>query len=422
VDELIRSKMHEALDVEEPDLHLRSRVLASIPIDEPRARWSWKFSGQWAGGVVAALLAVAVVAGLLYEQGARSMLGPTTPPPLKLQAPEGIAIAPDGTVYVSDYPGNYVFRVEPNGGLAIVAGIGKYVYDPAHSGSPGLSGDGGPAIKANLANPSGLAVDRDGNLFISDSYRGTVRRIDSRGIITTIAGGGLTSLNFGDGGPATAAILQFPLGLALDAAGALYVGDTMASALGSTPRPDHRVRRIDPNGTITSLDTSALPGPGFAPGYLAVDGAGNLYVSDRAPIQSVNIVGGCRIVRVSKAGAVSVVAGTGTCGFSGDGHPAVAAQLDDPNGIAFDSAGNLYFSDSNNHRIRRIDQNGIITTVAGTGVAGFSGDDGPGTQAQLNHPFGIAMAPGNFLYIADGGNHRVRLLSLSDGIITTAAK
>jgi sugar lactone lactonase YvrE len=412
VEELIRSKMHEALDVEQPDIHMRSRVLASIPIDHPRARRSWTFSGQWAGGLVAGLLAIAVVAGLLYEQSGRPLLGPTTPPPLTLQAPEGIAIAPDGTVYVSDYPGNYVFRLEPNGGLAIVAGIGKYVYDPAHSGSPGSSGDGGLAIKANFANPSGLAVDRHGNLFISDSYRGTVRRIDGAGIITTIAGGGPTSLNFGDGGPATAAVLQFPLGLAFDAAGALYVGDA----------PGHNVRRIDPSGTITSLDTSALPGPGFAPGYVAVDGAGNLYVSDRAPIQSVNIVGGCRIVRVSKAGAVSVVAGTGTCGFSGDGHPAVAAQLDDPNGIAFDSAGNLYFSDSNNHRIRRIDRNGIITTVAGTGVAGFSGDGGPGTQAQLNQPFGIAMAPGNLLYIADGGNHRVRLLSLSDGIITTAAK
>jgi sugar lactone lactonase YvrE len=410
VEELIRSKMHEALDVEQPDVHLRSRVLASIPIDRRPARRSWTVSGQWAGGLVAGLLAIAVVAGLLYTGG--RAVGPTTSPQPRLKAPEGIAVAPDGTVYVSDYPGNYVFRVEPNGGLAIVAGIGKYVYDPAHSGSPGPSGDGGPAIKANLLEPSGLAVDRQGNLFVSDSYRGTIRRIGSRGIITTVAGGGPTSLSSGDGGPATAAILQFPLGLAFDAAGALYIGDA----------PGHSVRRVDPSGTITSLDTSALPGPGFAPGYLAFDGVGDLYVSDRAPISSANVIGGCRIVRISKAGAVSVVAGTGTCGYSGDGHAAVAAQLDDPNGIAFDSAGNLYFSDSNNNRIRRIDQNGIITTVAGTGVAGFSGDNGPGIQAQLNNPFGIAMAPGDFLYISDGGNHRVRLLSLSDGIITTAAK
>ena len=411
MEELVRSKMHEALEVEQPDVHLRSRVLASIPIDRRPVRRSWTFSGQWTGGLVAGLLTIAVVAGLVYT-GLRGV-GPATSPQPRLKAPEGIAIAPDGTVYVSDYPGNYVFRVTPNGGLAIVAGIGKYVYDPAHNGSPGSSGDGGPATKANLANPSGLTVDQNGNLLVSDSGRGVVRRIDAHGVITTVVGGGPANLNGGDGGPAIAAVLQFPLGIAFDTSGALYVGDT----------GDGKVRRIDPNGTITSLDTSGVPPPNFAPGYLAVDSADNLYVSDRGRFSALpHGGGGCRIVRVGKGGAVSVVAGTGTCGFSGDGGPATAAQLDDPNGIAFDSAGNLYFSDSNNNRIRRIDRNGIITTVAGTGVAGFSGDGGSATQAQLNTPFGIAIAPGHLLYIADGGNHRVRLLDLSDGVITTAAR
>ena len=417
MEELVRSKMHAALEVEQPDVHLRSRVLASIPIDRRPARRSWTFSGKWAGGWVAGLLAIAVVAGLVYTRGALSVLGPeTTPPQHKLRAPEGIAIGPDGTVYVSDYEGNYVFQLEPNGHPAIVAGIGKIVYEP---GRPyvGPGGDGGPAINANLANPSGLAMDRNRNLFVSDSYRSIVRRIDGHGVITTAVGGGPASLNGGDGGPAVAATLEYPLGLAFDPTGALYVGDT----------GDGKVRRIDPSGTITSLDSSALPAPSWAPGYLAVDSAGNLYVSDRSPsvippAQRFISGGGCRIVRVGKDGVVAVIAGTGTCGFSGDGGPATAAQLDDPNGIAFDSAGNLYFSDSNNNRIRRIDGNGIITTVAGTGVAGFSGDGGRGTQAQLNTPFGIAMALGNLLYIADGGNHRVRLLNLSDGVITTAAR
>ena len=417
MEELIRSRMHQALDVEPPDVRLRSRVLASIPIERRPARRSWTFSGQWASGLVAGLLAIAVVAGLLYIRGALNVLGPeTTPPQHMLMAPEDIAIGPDGSVYVSDYQGNYVFQLEPNGSLAIVAGNGKIVYEP---GRPyvGPGGDRGPAINANLANPSGLAVDRNRNLFVSDSYRSVVRRIDGRGVITTVVGGGPASLNGGDGGPADAASLQFPLGLAFDPTGALYVGDP----------GDDKVRRIDPSGTITTIDSSALPAPSWAPGYLAVDSSGNLYVSDRSPYvippaQRFINGGGCRIVRVGKDGTVSVVAGTGTCGFSGDNGPAVSAQLDDPNGIAFDAAGNLYFSDSNNNRIRRIDRNGIITTVAGTGVAGFGGDDGPGTDAQLNLPFGIAMAPGNLLYIADSGNHRVRLLSLSDGIITTAAR
>jgi sugar lactone lactonase YvrE len=410
VDELIRSKMHEALEVEQPDPRLRSRVLASLPIDQPTTRRSWTISGQWAGGMVAGLLAIAIVAALLYARDGLNVIGPTTPiAPIKLKAPEGIAIGPDGSVYVSDYQGNRVFRVEPDGSLVVVAGTGTIVFNPAPY--PVSSGDGGLAIHATLSNPSGLAVNPSGNLFVSDSYASRVRRIDGQGIITTIAGGGLSSLDLGDGGQATSATLQFPLGLAFDSAGALYVGDT----------PDRKVRRIDPNGTITSLDTSALPAPAWAPGYLAFDSAGNLYVSDRASFPAV-FTGGCRIVRFSQAGAVSVVAGTGTCGFGGDGGPAVAAQLDDPNGIAFDSAGNLYFSDSNNHRIRRIDRNGIITTVAGTGVAGFSGDGGLATSAQLNFPFGIGIAPGDLLYIAEGGSGRVRLVRLSDGIITTAAK
>jgi hypothetical protein len=117
---------------------------------------------------------------------------------------------------------------------------------------------------------------------------------------------------------------------------------------------------------------------------------------------------------------MTVIAGTGRCGFSGDGGPAVEATLEDPNGLAFDSAGNLYFATGN--RIRRIDRNGIITTVAGTGVAGDAGDGGLGINAQLDGPFGIGIAPGGFLYIAEGGGHRVRMLRLSDGVITTVAR
>jgi sugar lactone lactonase YvrE len=298
-------------------------------------------------------------------------------------------------VYVSDYEGGYVFRLQRDGGLAIVAGTGR----------SGEGGDGGPAIKASLSGPSGMVVDRNGNLFVAEQQGKRIRRIDPRGIITTIAGSGASDSS-GDGNLAIAVSLSHPLGLVFDSAGALYVGDG-------------RVRRIDPNGTISSLDSSALAANPWKPGYLALDSAGNLYVSDRG---GRGFGGGCRIVRVSPARVLTVIAGSGTCGFKGDGGPATSAELNDPNGLAFDSAGNLYVADSNNQRVRRIDRSGIITTVAGTGIAGFNGDGGLGTKAQLNNPFGMGMVPGDMLYIAEGGGHRVRLLQLSTGVITTVTK
>lgn len=331
--------------------------------------------------------------------------GPTgTPSPsattshVQLKAPEDIAVAPDGTLYVSDYEGGYVFRLQPDGSLVIIAGTGK----------PGEGGDARSAIKATLSGPSGLALDRSGNLFVADAQGQRVRRIDPGGIITTVAGNGFQRFS-GDGGPATAASLDSPLGLVFDNTGALYVGD----------RGNNRVRRIDQSGTISSLDDSALPAPAWRPGYLAMDSAGNLYVSD---IGGLGFGGGCRIVRASPAGELSVVAGTGTCGFKGDSGPAIAAELDDPEGLAFDSVGNLYVSDSKNQRIRRIGRNGVIKTVAGTGFAGDSGDGGLGSQAQLNNVFGIGIGPGDTLYIAEGGGHRVRLLQLSTDIITTVTR
>jgi sugar lactone lactonase YvrE len=413
VDELIREKMHEALDVEQPAAYLRTRVMDSLPVGHP-ARRDWMPSSQLAPGLIAALLALAVVAGLLYSSGALNAVipgrsHPVSPP--KLISPEGIVVAPDGTVYVSDYVGGYVFRLAVDGPRAITG--------------DGQGGDGGPALSAKLKTPGGLAADRDGNLFVAEQCQQRIRRIDRNGIITTVAGNGPsvcssrfpTSNNFrGDGGPAISAGLTFPLGLAVDKSGALYVGDTGSA----------NVRRIDPNGTISSVDLPSLAIGLSDPGYLAFDAAGNLYVSDRSPFPT---TGSCRIVRITPAGQASVVAGTGTCGFGGDGGLATAAKLNDPNGIAFDSAGNLYVADSGNHRIRRIDRSGIITTVAGTGVAGFSGDGGPGTNAELQWPFGLAMGTGDLLYVADAScgctdpktPGRVRLLRLSDNLIKTAA-
>jgi trimeric autotransporter adhesin len=303
---------------------------------------------------------------------------------VRLVAPEAIAIASDGNVYFSDFGGNRVFELQPNRKLRLVAGTGK----------SGEEGDGGPAVAATLRGPAGLAFDRSGNLFVADHDGERIRRIDSQGIITTAFGSADAPFNY-------------PVGLAFDRTGALYVG----------VEGDDQLRRIDSSGTVAVVDTSSIPGPQVKPGYLIFDSAGNLYMAARAHIQRT----GCEIVRISPAGSMKVIAGTGSCGFNGDGGPAIAAQLDDPNGLAFDSAGNLYFADANNQRIRRIDRNGIITTVAGTGTAGSKGDNGAGTKAELGSPFGIAMAPGDLLYVAEGAGKRVRLLNLSSGIITTVA-
>jgi sugar lactone lactonase YvrE len=404
MNELIHGRMHDALDGEPTPAGLRVRVIASVPMPDraqrSRRRPAFRWAGQWTMGFAAMVLAIAVILGLIYGRQTISSLSPgsgthhgSAP---RLVSPEGIAIARDGTVYLSDYVADRVFRLLPRGGMISVAG-------------GGLGGDG-RATEAWLNHPGALAVDSQGNLYIADNIGGTIRRVDRNGVISTVGSG------YG------------PLGLAFDSGGVLYVGTYYGEIIG-----------IDRSGGSTKLDLSALPPPLPQPGYMAFDSTGDLYVSDRAPVTagtSPSPGGGCRILRlipsqkhtqVESVWSIKVIAGTGTCGYSGDGGPAKSAQLDDPNGIVFDAAGNLYFADAGNHRIRRIDKNGIITTVAGTGVLGYSGDGGPATRAQLAYPFGMAITAGGLIYISDATCSCVdpvipghlRVLRLSDGIITT---
>ena len=307
---------------------------------------------------------------------------------------QGVAVDGAGNLYIADRDNHRIRRVDVTGTITTLAGTRERGY----------SGDGGPAVEAQLFSPEGVAVDGAGNLFIADRDNHRIRRVGATGTITTIAGTGEPGYS-GDGGPAVEAQLSLPKGVAVDGAGNLYIADTFY----------HRIRRVDANGTITTfagvgergLLVLGDGGPAVEahlswPEGVAVDGAGNLFIAD-----TVNH----RIRRVDANGIITTIAGTGRGGYSGDGGPAVKAQLYAPKDVTVDGAGNLYITDAVNHRIRRVDANGIITTIAGTGRSGFSGDGGPAVKAQLYDPRGVAVDGAGNLYIADAGNRRIRKVS-----------
>lgn len=315
----------------------------------------------------------------------------------RILAPEAITFGSNGELYFSDCNGQRIFRIGPAGRLTIVAG----------HGAPGLmegtfSGDGGPATKAELSCPSGLAFDHAGNLYFADHENQRIRRIDTKGKITTYAGSGLTGYGAGgyagDGGPAARARLSQPVGLTSAPDGSLLIADGA----------NDRIRRITPDGRISTVKGSAGI---LAPEYIVVTRNGALDVS----AQDAN-----RIYQITRDGQRTTIAGTGQRGFSGDGAQARSAKLSGPYGLALDRAGNLYVSETIGNRVRKIDPHGIIQTVAGTGRPGFRGDAGPATRAQLKTPFGIATDTHGNLYIADGGNGRVREVD-TRGIIKTIA-
>ncbi len=317
----------------------------------------------------------------------------------QLHFPTGVAVDSAGNLYIADLQANRVRRVDASGIITTVAGTGV----------GGYSGDNGPAVAAQLDFPTGVAVDSAGNLYIADLGNRCIRRVDARGMITTAAGTGVDGFS-GDNGPAIQAQLSRTTGVALDNAGNLYIADF----------DNHRIRRVDARGMITTAAGTGVDGfsgdngPAVSarlhgPSGVALDNAGNLYFAD-----SYNH----RIRRVDTSGTITTVAGTGVGGFSGDNGPAVSARLHGPSGVALDNAGNLYFADSYNHRIRRVGTSGTITTVIGTGVRGFSGDNGPAVQAQLNFPDGMVLDGAGNLYIADSDNHRIRRVDVS-GTITT---
>ena len=313
----------------------------------------------------------------------------------KLNFPAGVALDGAGNLYIADSLNQRIRKVDAAGAISTVAG----------DGTRGFGGDGGAAVAAQLDFPRGVALDGAGNLYIADSLNQRIRKVDAAGAISTVAGDGTRGFG-GDGGAAVAAQLDFPRGVALDGAGNLYIADSL----------NQRIRKVNAAGVITTVagdGTEGYGGDGDAalaaqlnrPFGVMPDGAGNLYIAD---------TGNHRIRKVNAAGRISTVAGDATRGYGGyggDGGAALAAQLNSPIGMALDGAGNLYIADAGNHLIRKVDTAGVITTVAGSGTAGFSGDGGAAVAAQLNSPAGMALDGAGNLYIADAGNHLIRRLT-----------
>lgn len=383
----------------------------------------------------------------------------------------GVAVDAVGAVYFTS--GEAVMKVDSNGILTRVAGTGQY----------GFSSDGGPAVNAELEWPAGIATDGAGNVYIAENAAHRIRKVSPQGVISTVAGTGTAGYS-GDGGPAVTAQLNWPVGLALDSSGNLFIADVAnqvirkisprgvittvatglndaegvaADAAGNLYITDYsindqdccevqysgRVVKTSPNGamsTIVDLDQ---------PEGVAVDSAGNVYVADpmgmgllKIPpsgiasavtnLAAINVAvdssgnlyfsdGASKLVRVSPAGSIANLVGDGAPGnYWGDNGQATDAGLSIPIGVALDNRGNLYIADSGNNRVRKVAPDGSISTIAGNGTFGFSGDGGPATEAELASPTDLAVDGSGNLYIADRRNNRIRKVS-ADGTISTVA-
>jgi hypothetical protein len=287
----------------------------------------------------------------------------------------------------------------------------------AGTGAYGFSGDGGPATAARFASPEGVAVAPDGSVVISDLGNRRVRRVAPDGTISTLAGSGMDGFG-GDGGPATAAQFRLPAGVAVAADGSVLIADVA----------NHRIRRVAADGTISTFAGTATSGSGGGDGGFGGDGGPATGAQLRSPFGVAVAPDGSvlfsetsnrRIRRVAPDGTISTFAGTGASGFGGDGGPATAAQLN-PSGVAVAPDGSVLITSTTNQRVRRVSPDGTISTLAGTGVQGFDGDGGPATAAQLDTPYAVAVAPDGSVVIADTGNHRIRRIAL-DGTISTLA-
>lgn len=322
--------------------------------------------------------------------------GPATD--AQIHAPVAVALDKNGQVYIVAAADNTVRVVDKNGNISIFAGAGY----------KGFYGDAGPANIAGITGPQDMTFLSDGSALIADTGSGAIRKVTTDGNISTVSGNGSVGLS-GDGVATSLAMLS-PFGVVADSSGNIYIAEFGTN----------RIRKVDSSGNITTaigngtLGFAGDNGPANkvemnGPTGVALDGSGNIYFVDSLNYR----------IRKLAGGNVNTVAGNGLVSRSGDGGAATSAQLNTPLGVAIDGSGNLYIADTLNNLVRKVDAKGVITTFAGTGTAGSSGDNGPAGSAQLNAPQGLAVDASGSLYIADTQNNRIR--KVSGGTITTVA-
>ena len=315
---------------------------------------------------------------------------------------DGIAVDRGGNIYISHRSKNRIRKVTPDGIITTIAG----------NGTVGYSGDGGPALEAALNFPAGLTVDGKNNLYIADRNNHRIRKVSPDGVITTVAGTGVAGFG-GDGGPALSAPLHLPSDVEVGPEGELYISD----------RSNHRIRKIDPEGIISTVAGLGVPGFGGDFGLainavlkfpfgIALDRHGNLYIADR---------GNNRIRKVTPDGIITTLAGDSMHSFGGDYGPATYSNLAYPTDVVVDDKDNVYISDRNNNRVRKIDAQGVITTIMGTGKTDFNGDNEIAPETSLYLPFALAIHPDNKLLVVDRSHFRVRSVGLANFAVRTVA-
>ena len=352
------------------------------------------------------VLAYGIGLSSVFAQTITTVAGNGTPGFSGDRGPALSAMLSDIDGMATDNIGNLFIVDSVNQRIRRVDSVTQIITTAAGNGIIGFAGDGGPAVLAQFNDIDGVEVDAQSNLFIADTGNNRIREVDgATGIIKTVAGNG-GSVFSGDGGPANLASLRYPSGVSVDPQGNIFIADTF----------NNRVRRVDKATgiikTVAGIGTygysgdggSALLGELHFPLGVAVDAWGNIFIADTSSH---------RIRRVDKAsGTITTIAGNGVQGYGGDGGSAQTANLNSPGGVIVDAAGNLFIADTGNHRIREVDGfSGLIKTVAGTGTAFYSGDGGPATLAELNSPTSVGKDGNGNLYIADDNNNVVRKIA-----------